>query len=126
MKVIGNIAWLLLGGLITAVMYWIAGLLFCITIIGIPFGMQLFKIGTYAFWPFGREMEFAEGQPGCLSMVGNVIWILAGWWEIALAHIFFGILFCITIVGIPLGMKHFSIAVAALFPFGQHSKAVLK
>lgn len=119
MKFLGNIAWLVLGGFITSALYIIFGLLFCITIIGIPFGWQLMKIGMYAFWPFGREMEFGVGEPGCLSMAGNIIWVLGGWWEIALIHVFCGLVFCITIVGIPFGMKHFSIAKASLFPFGQ-------
>lgn len=119
MSLIGNIAWLVLGGLLTSLLYFMAGLLFCITIIGIPFGLQLMKIAGYALWPFGRDMAMAENEPGCLSMVGNIIWILAGWWEIALAHLFFGLIFCITIVGIPFGLKHFTIAKTSLFPFGQ-------
>lgn len=122
MKFLGNIAWLILGGLLTALMYWVAGILFCITIIGIPFGYQLIKIGSYALWPFGREMEFAENEPGCLSTIGNFLWILCGWWEIALVHAACGLIFCITIVGIPFGMKHFSIAMASLFPFGQQAR----
>lgn len=123
MSFLGNLAWLVLGGLLTAVMYWVAGLLFCITIIGIPFGLQLFKIGSYAFWPFGREMEFRAGEPGCLSLVGNILWIACGWWEICLVHLFCGLIFCITIVGIPFGMKHFTIAKTSLFPFGQSSRS---
>lgn len=122
MNLLGNIAWLLLGGLITSVLYILCGLLFCITVICIPFGIQLIKIGVYAFWPFGRELTFDEGEPGCLSTVGNLIWILCGWWEIALVHAVFGIIFCITIVGIPFGMKHFQIAVSSLFPFGQSNR----
>ena len=119
MNFLGNLIWLILGGLLTALMYWISGLVFCITIIGIPFGVQLIKIGTYAFLPFGREMDFAPGEPGSLSLVGNLIWILLGWWEIALIHIVCGLIFCITIVGIPFGMKHFTIAKTSLFPFGM-------
>ena len=119
MNFIGNIAWLILGGLLTSALYILAGLVFCITIIGIPFGVQLIKIGAYAFWPFGRELDFAQGEPGCLSMLGNILWILLGWWEIALIHLFCGLVFCITIVGIPLGLQHFKIAKASLFPFGQ-------
>lgn len=119
MKFLGNIAWLVLGGLITSVLYIVAGLIFCITIIGIPFGVQLIKIGSYALWPFGREMEFAKGEPGCLSIVGNLVWILLGWWEIALIHVVCGLIFCITIVGIPFGLKHFNIALSSVFPFGK-------
>lgn len=121
MKLIGNIAWLVLGGLLTSVLYCVAGLFYCITIIGIPFGVQLFKIGMYALWPFGRDMAFGEGEPGCLSLAGNVIWVLCGWWEIALLHVLFGLIFCVTIVGIPFGMKHFVIAKTSLFPFGRRN-----
>lgn len=119
MKLIGNIIWLIFGGLIVSFLYIFAGFLFCITIIGIPFGWQLMKIGTYALLPFGKDMTFAPGEPGCLSLIGNVIWVLCGWWEIALVHAFFGLLFCITIVGIPLGVQHFKIAKNSLIPFGQ-------
>jgi len=121
MKTIGNILWLILGGFLTGVLYYIAGLIFCITIIGIPFGYQLFKIGSYAFWPFGRDMSWGPGEPGCLSLIGNVLWILLGWWEIALIHLVCGLLFCITIVGIPFGMQHFKIAKNSLLPFGQRA-----
>ena len=119
MKGIGNILWLILGGLLIALVYYIVGLLMCITIIGIPFGAQLFKLGTYALWPFGHELVDGPGQPGCLSVVMNLIWILAGWWEIALLHLFFGLLCCITIIGIPFGRQHFKMALASIVPFGK-------
>ena len=119
MKFLGNILWLVLGGIIIAAIYYIVGLLMCITIIGIPFGVQLFKLGTYALWPFGRELVDGPGQPGCLSVAMNVIWILCGWWEIAILHLVFGILFSITIVGIPWGAQHFRMAIASIFPFGK-------
>lgn len=119
MKFLGNILWLLLGGLVTAIMYWLAGLLTCCTIIGIPFGVQLFKIGLFAFWPFGHQLENNAESGGCLQNVFNVLWVLCGWWEIALVHFFFGIIFCITLVGIPLGKQHFKIAIGSFFPFGK-------
>ena len=122
MSLIGNIIWLILGGLLTSVLYIFAGLLFCITIIGIPFGIQLIKIGIYAFWPFGRELSFGKGEPGCLSTIGNVIWIVCGWWEIAIVHLVCGLVFCITIVGIPFGRKHFHIAITSLLPFGKSNR----
>ena len=78
MNSIGNLLWLLLGGIIVAIIYWIVGLLMCITIIGIPFGVQLFKLGSYALWPFGHELVDRPGEPGCLSIVMNLIWILLG------------------------------------------------
>lgn len=119
MRFLGNIIWLLLGGLIAALIYFIAGLLLCITIIGIPFGLQLFKFGSYALWPFGREVVDGPNSPGCLSIIMNLVWILLGWWEIALVHLFFGLLFCLTIVGIPFGIKHFKMAFISVFPFGK-------
>lgn len=119
MKALGNILWLVLGGALIAFMYILTGALLCITIIGIPFGIQLFKLGGYAFWPFGKELVFGPGEPGCLSVIMNILWILLGWWEIALMHLFFGLIFCITVVGIPWGLLHFRMALASVFPFGK-------
>ena len=75
MKFLGNLAWLVLGGLLVAIIYIAVGLLMCITIIGIPFGVQLIKLGGYAFWPFGRELVNGPGEPGCLSTVMNLLWM---------------------------------------------------
>lgn len=119
MKFLGNIIWLILGGIEIALIYYIVGLLMFITIIGIPFGTQLFKLGTYTLWPFGRDIAYRPDEPGCLSSVMNLIWILLGWWEIALLHLAFGIIFCVTIVGIPWGLKHFNLALASAFPYGR-------
>ena len=119
MRFLGNIIWLILGGIIIALIYYIVGLMMCITIIGIPFGVQLFKLGTYALWPFGHELVNGPNEPGCLSTVMNLIWILLGWWEIALIHLVCGLIFCITIVGIPWGLQHFKMALSSVFPFGK-------
>ena len=119
MKFLGNLVWLVLGGLLVALIYFLVGLLMVITIIGIPFGIQLFKLGGYALWPFGHELVNGPGQPGCLSTVMNLIWILLGWWEIALIHLAFGLLLCITIIGIPWGLQHFKMAIGSIFPFGK-------
>lgn len=119
MKSLGNILWLLLGGILIALLYYLVGLVMCVSIIGIPFGVQLFKFGTFSLWPFGHELVDGPGQPGCVSVVMNLIWILAGWWEIAILHFIFGFLFCITIVGIPWGKQHFKLAIASIFPFGK-------
>ena len=119
MNFLGNILWLLLGGLLTAVLYYLNGLLMCITIVGIPFGVQLFKLGTYALWPFGHEIVSGPSDGGCLSVILNLLWIFLGWWEIALIHVAFGVLFCITIVGIPWGLQHFKMAIGSVFPFGK-------
>lgn len=119
MKTIGNILWVLLGGFIIALLYYIFGLLLCVTVIGIPFGIQLFKLGTYALWPFGHELVYRPQEPGCLSLMMDIIWIMLGWWEIALLHVAFGLLFCITIIGIPWGLQHFKLAFATLIPYGK-------
>lgn len=119
MKFIGNILWLILGGILIAIYYWIIGLLFCITIVGIPFGVQLMKIGTFALWPFGHDVQSGPNDTGCLSILMNVIWILVGGIEITMLHLTFGVLFCLTIVGIPFGIQHFKMALLALMPFGK-------
>lgn len=119
MKFLGNILWLILGGAVIALIYCLVGLLMCITIIGIPFGLQLFKLGAYALWPFGHELVDKPNEPGCVSVVMNLIWILLGWWEIALLHLACGLVFCITIVGIPWGLQHFKMVIPSIFPFGK-------
>lgn len=119
MKALGNLIWLVFGGIIIALIYYIVGLLMCLTVIGIPFGIQLFKLGTYSLWPFGHELIYKSQEPGCVSILMDVIWIMLGWWEIAILHVAFGLLFCITIIGIPWGMQHFKMAFAALIPFGK-------
>ena len=119
MSFLGNVIWFIFGGFVIALIYFIVGLVMCLTVVGIPFGVQLFKLGTYALWPFGHEMEYRPGEPGCLSTLMNLIWILLGWWEVALLHLAFGIVFCITIVGIPWGVQHFKMAIGSIFPFGK-------
>ena len=122
MNFLGNILWLVLGGFLVALYYWVVGLLLCITIVGIPFGIQLMKIGAFALWPFGHEAVSGPSDSGCLSILMNVIWILIGGVEIALLHLSFGILCCVTIVGIPFGIQHFKMTILALVPFGKEIK----
>ena len=119
MKFIGNILWLLLGGIIISFYYAVMGLLFCITIIGIPFGLQLFKIAGLALWPFGREVVAGPNDTGCLAVIMNIIWIIFGGIEIALLHLGFGIACCLTIIGIPFGLQHFKMMLLAFVPFGK-------
>ena len=119
MNILGNILWIVLGGIFISMYYALVGLLFCITIVGIPFGIQLLKIAGFALWPFGRQIVAGETDGGCLSLIMNVIWIILGGVEIALAHIGLGIGFCITIIGIPFGLQHFKMALLALTPFGK-------
>ena len=119
MKIIGNILWLILGGILISLYYAVVGLLFCLTIIGIPFGVQLFKMAGFALWPFGREVVSGPNDAGCLSILMNIIWILCGGIEIALLHLWFGIVLCITIIGIPFGLQHFKMTLLAFIPFGK-------
>lgn len=119
MKFLGNILWLILGGLLVTLCYYLVGLLFCITIIGIPFGVQLFKIGTFALWPFGSQVTSDTNDGGCLAILMNVLWVLFGGIEVATIHIVFGILCCLTIVGIPFGLQHFKMMILAIVPFGK-------
>ncbi len=119
MNFLGNILWLVFGGIIISLYYFVVGVLFCITIIGIPFGIQLIKLAGFAFWPFGRDIQSDTNDGGCLSIIMNVIWILVGGIEIALLHLGFGAFLCITIIGIPFGFQHFKMALLALIPFGK-------
>ena len=118
MKFLGNIIWLIFGGLVTAIEYIIASLCMMITIIGIPFGLQTIKLGILALWPFGSKV-IDNGSSGCLSVVMNILWIIFGGLCICLTHLLFGILLCITIIGIPFGNQHFKMAKLALTPFGK-------
>jgi uncharacterized membrane protein YccF (DUF307 family) len=119
LRVVFNILWLVLAGIWLAIEYVIAGALLCITIIGIPFGVQSFKLAVYALWPFGRALVPSSTRHKGLSVLGNILWfVLAGWW-LALSHLLIGILLCITIIGIPLGVACFKMAGAALVPFGK-------
>lgn len=119
MKILGNILWLLLGGLETAIEYFLGSLVMMVTIIGIPFGLQSIKLGVFCLWPFGSKVVTKEGQPSCLSTLMNVIWFFVGGVWIWLTHILFGVVFFITIIGIPFGKQHFKMAHLALTPFGR-------
>jgi uncharacterized membrane protein YccF (DUF307 family) len=119
MNTLGNIFWLIFGGLLITVIYIVGSLLLFITIIGIPFGLQTLKLGMFVAWPFGRKPIYMENASGFLALLMNVIWLLLGGLYIAIAHVVLGILFFITIIGIPLGKQHFKLATVALIPFGQ-------
>lgn len=120
MNFLGNLLWIIFGGLFISLYYAIVGLLFCLTIVGIPFGVQLIKIAGFAICPFGRQIVAGSNDGGCLSIIMNIIWIIFGGIEIALAHVVLGITFCITIVGIPFGVQNFKMALLALTPFGKN------
>jgi uncharacterized membrane protein YccF (DUF307 family) len=118
MRVILNIIWLLLAGLWMALAYVIAGVICCILIITIPFGLASFRIANYALWPFGRT-AVRRADAGAPSVIGNVIWVVvAGIW-LAIGHILTGVALCVTIIGIPLGIASFKMVPISLLPLGR-------
>ena len=119
MKLLGNIIWVLFGGLFLALGYVFTGLILCLTIIGIPFGWQVIKLSGLALWPFGKEVKNKENSTGCLNTFMNVLWILIGGIWLAIDHAVIGIIFFITIIGIPFGKQHFKLASLILTPFGR-------
>ncbi len=119
MKTIGNIVWIVLGGGIFIFLeYLIGGLLLCLTIIGIPFGIQAFKLAALGLTPFGKEVVQTERNQGCLATVMNIIWILVGGIWVALTHVVFAIIMAITIIGIPFAKQHVKLAALSFTPFG--------
>lgn len=114
MKTIGNILWFLITGLVAGLSYAFLGIIWCITIIGIPFGKQCFKISRLIFWPFGTKVNKNFGK----HPIANIIWILFGGLELAIGFCFVGLLWCITIIGIPFGKQCFKLAGLSFTPFG--------
>ncbi|MBC3889342.1 YccF domain-containing protein [Acetobacterium paludosum] len=116
MKVLGNILWVILGGLIMALGWILAGVICCITIIGIPLGIQAFKMAQLVFWPFGKTVDYSKMGTG--SVLLNILWLLIFGWGLALGSAILGLVYCITIIGIPFGLQWFKFAKLALLPFG--------
>ncbi len=117
MGCLGNILWIIFGGLMSALGWLLTGLLWCITIVGIPVGVQCFKFAGLALAPFGREVEYGGGAG---SLILNILWIIFGGLELAIGSALCGVVCCITIVGIPFGLQHFKLAKLALMPFGAN------
>jgi uncharacterized membrane protein YccF (DUF307 family) len=115
MGCIGNILWVIFGGLFSALSWIIVGILWCITIVGIPVGVQCFKFAGLSFMPFGKEVEY---KGGTVSTLVNILWLIFGGLEMAVAFGIWGISLCITIIGIPFGLQFFKLAKLALLPFG--------
>jgi uncharacterized membrane protein YccF (DUF307 family) len=122
MSTVGNIFWILFGGLFIFLEYMVGGLLLCLTIIGIPFGLQCFKIGALSLTPFGRTIVDKEGTSQTVSVILNIIWILIGGIWIAFSHLVLGVVLCITLIGIPFGIQHFKLMKLAFMPFGKDFK----
>ena len=119
MNLIGNIIWVVFGGLLLSLGYLFGGLILCLTIVGIPFGVQIMRLGMFALWPFCGEVKPTDNVMGCLPVLMNVLWIIFGGIEVALTHLTLGIVFCITIIGIPFGLQHFKLMMYAILPFGH-------
>ena len=121
-RILGNIVWLILGGLEAALGYFVGGVALAITIVGVPWALQLFKIGLLCLWPFGAEVSKGDFPPGCLRIPLNILWLICGGLWAWLCHVFFGLVLCITIIGIPWGEQHFKMAALSLRPFGRNVK----
>jgi len=119
MNLLGNIIWLVFGGLIAALGYVIGGFALCITVIGIPWGIQCFKLATVVLWPFGKQIVPKQGGTGCLSLLFNIIWLLCGGLYTALMHLIFAAIFAITIIGIPFAKQHLKLMELSLLPFSR-------
>jgi uncharacterized membrane protein YccF (DUF307 family) len=116
MSIIGDLIWLLCGGLVAAICWVIAGILLCITIIGIPFGVQCFKIAGFVLAPFGREIVERGMGPG--GLIGNILWVLFLGIELAITHLVLALALAVTIIGIPFALQHLKLARLSLMPFG--------
>ena len=115
MTFLGNLIWLIFGGLIGAISWFLAGCLWCVTIIGIPVGLQCFKIAGLSLWPFGKQVVYSNSS---MSLLVNIIWLIVSGLPLAIGHFISGLLLCITIIGIPFGRQSFKLAQLALMPFG--------
>jgi uncharacterized membrane protein YccF (DUF307 family) len=119
MSIIGNLIWLIFGGFLAGLGYLIGGLVICLTIVGIPFGVQSIKLGIATFAPFGKEVVEAEHANSTLRVLFNIIWLVLFGWEIAVAHLISALVLAITIVGIPFARQHIKLIPMALLPFGR-------
>lgn len=123
MGVLGNILWIFLGGgIIIFFEYIIGGILLCVTIVGIPFGVQCFKLAVLGLMPFGREVDQEKSTSGCLALVLNIFWIITAGIALAVTHLFFALLCALTIIGLPFAKQHLKLTALALMPFGAKIK----
>jgi uncharacterized membrane protein YccF (DUF307 family) len=119
MTFLGNLVWLIFGGLLAGLGYIIGGLVMCLTIVGIPFGIQNIKLGLATFAPFGKEIVEVPDANSPLRVLFNILWLVLFGWAIALAHLASAVLLAITIIGIPFALQHIKLIPLALFPFGR-------
>ncbi len=119
MSLLGNIIWLIFGGFLSGIGYILGGISTCLTVIGIPFGIEAIKVGIATFTPFGKEIKKMPNADSTLVQILNLIWIFLFGWVIALNHLAWGVLLAITIIGLPFAKQHFKLMILALFPFGR-------
>lgn len=122
MRLLGNLIWFVFGGLVMGLGWWVAGVIAAITIIGIPYAVAAFRIGTFSFWPFGREIADAPAvseTDRTIILIANIVWIIFGGLWLALGHLLWALLFAVTVIGIPFAMQHVKLARLSLMPFGK-------
>lgn len=119
MNLIGNIIWLVFGGLWSALGYIFGGLVLCITIVGLPWGLQCFKLAGVVLWPFGKKIVPKPGSMGCLSLFANTVWLLCGGLYTAFVHLVFAAILFITIIGIPFARQHLKLMELSFMPFSR-------
>jgi uncharacterized membrane protein YccF (DUF307 family) len=124
MSLLGNILWLIFGGLLAGLGYVLGGILMCLTIVGIPFGIQSMKLGVATLAPFGKRVVEAPNANGPLEIVLNVLWLVVFGWEIALAHLASAVFLALTIIGIPFALQHLKLIPIALLPLGRSLQPV--
>lgn len=122
MGCLGNVLWFFLGGAVNGLNWLFTGCIWCLTIIGIPIGLQCFKFAALCFFPFGKEVEYGGGAG---SLLLNIVWLIVSGLYLAVVSAGMGILLCMTIIGIPFGLQHFKLAKLALMPFGATVKEIL-
>ena len=116
MSFLGNLIWFLCGGFITSIGWFFSGILWSITVIGIPWGLQCFKFARLSLAPFGKRVILGGGAP---SLIANLIWLILSGFPMAIVHALLGLIFCATVIGIPFGLQHFKLASLSLTPFGS-------
>ena len=123
MKFLGNLLWIIFGGLVSAALWLVLGCLWCVTIIGIPVGLQCFKFAKLCLLPFGKEIVYGDSTA---SVLVNIFWLLFGGLELALGFFAVGCFFCVTLIGIPFGLQYFKFAKLSLMPFGATVRASVR
>jgi uncharacterized membrane protein YccF (DUF307 family) len=124
MSLIGNILWIVFGGLVASLLYLLGGVVLCLTVVGIPFGLQCFRMAGSVLAPFGKEVTSVPSEGGVMGMLFNLLWIFLFGWGIAVSHLVSALICGLTIIGIPFAIQHVKLVVVALLPFGHKLQPV--